>query len=137
MAEIEFVERWLYTTLADDTTFAGTGIYSTVAPPTATYPLIVFAALGTDDVLGAGAERIFVRGEWKVVAVGRTNSYQSLVSLANRIDTLLHRATFSSSSGNVYACVRIAPFSLTEQGEQGVTYRQLGGIYRIWTKENI
>jgi hypothetical protein len=135
VAEIEFVERWLYSTLAGDPLLAQVGIYSSLAPPSAVYPLVIYAPLAPADVFGNGPERIFVRGEWKIVAVGRTPSYRPLVPLADRIDTLLHNSSFFAATGAVFACVRIEPFALVEQGEQGVVYRQLGGIYRIWTKE--
>lgn len=121
-------ERWLYTTLNGDTTLMAlvTGVYSEAAPETATYPFVVFRRGLAADVMGVGTVRIMSHLPYTVVVVGRCETFSTLETAANRVDTLLH----AKYSGSMLACVRVAPYS--DAGlEGGIEYRQLGGEYRL------
>lgn len=130
------VDQWLRTTLAADatlTSLVSTRIYSERAPQSATFPFVLFQFQGGSDVMGAGATRIMLDGVWVVRGVVKGNSFNqdSLKSIADRIDILLHRSSGGVADGTtVFTSTREAPFRLAEDRD-GVSYRHLGGRFRI------
>jgi hypothetical protein len=142
MAEAWIADQWLYSTLAGDATLAnlvgGTAsprIYADVAPPTVATPFIVFRHLAQTDVRGVGTATIMTDAVYVVEGVAPTDTYGgALAQIADRIQTLLHGAAGAAGTGRVVACVREAPFRLTESRD-GKTWRRLGGTYRLYPQE--
>jgi hypothetical protein len=134
MTQPTAAETWLYSKLSADATLLGlvsTRIYGYVAPPQTTYPLVIYQYQAGHDVGGVSAVRIMSQEVYVVKAVGRDTSFSTLKPIAKRIDELLHRASGSTADGQVLACVREQPFRMVEV-EDGIEYRYLGGIYRIF-----
>lgn len=130
MSEILTADNWIYDTLvADATIVAGvsTRVYGHVAPIDSVFPYIVFKPAETSiDLMVVNAKRVWSDGLWLVIVVGKTQTFSTLQTVADRIDTLLHRA----SGAGVQTSVRERPFSMVEIVD-GVQYRHLGGVYRI------
>lgn len=144
MSELSVAATWIYETLAGDSTLVAAiasapgrdepGIYDEKAEQGATFPHVIFQDNGPDDVLGVGARRLIQSGEWLVRVVGQTRSYESLVTIADRIDTLLHLQDGSVSGGAVEGCHRERPFRMAYDVE-GKPYREMGGFYHLYAKE--
>ena len=132
MSELLAVEQFLYSALSTLTTGASalaTRAYSHVAPEDAVYPYIVFQQQAGRDVNGVGAIRIMSNELYTAKAV-TDKSFSSLDALVDSIDDLLHKASGTTSAGTIFSVVRESPFSLPTV-EDGITYFQRGGIYRI------
>lgn len=138
MAESTTIDRWLYTVLAADVSLAavvGTRIYSDLAPAGTTLPMVVYQMQATNDLMVVGSARVWANALFLVRGVAQRVSYDGdLITMADRIDAVLHGASGSNVEGNVWECVREREFRLTEVGADGRQYRHLGGLYRILAK---
>ena len=134
MSELNTVATWLTGLFVGDATLhavVADRIYDTLAPSTATYPLIVFQFQGGHDVATVSTERILVDGEWLVRAIDQAETFtDDLKTAADRINALLQGQSGSPAGGTVYMADRRQPYQLVES-DAGVQYRHLGGIYRI------
>lgn len=139
MIENTLVETWLYGKLKNDATLAakvGSRVYSYVAPATAVTPYVVFNAQSPGfDVMGVGTARVMLNCLYQVKVVVQDASFSGAKDAADRIDELLHGATGTPSGGEVLGCVREGPLAYAEVTD-GIEYRHLGGIYRIWVQES-
>lgn len=131
------MRSWLYQTFAGDSTLApliggaAPRIYNGVAPAGSQYPFVVLQLLsGGNDLMALGAIRIWADMLWLIKAVTKGASTGPLEPIANRIDQLLHAASGTVTSGVIWECVRERPFELPTV-ENGVSYQQIGGEYRI------
>ncbi len=127
-------DAWLYSQLSSDaflSSLVSDRIYGQVAPRDAEYPLIVFQFQGGHDVSGVNATRIMTQEVYVVKAAAKSTSFEILKPIAARLDELLHGARGATPDGVILACVREQPIKLVEI-EDGVQYRLLGGIYRIY-----
>jgi hypothetical protein len=138
MAESTTIDLWLNTALSGDASLAavvGTRIYSDLAPDGAALPMVVYQMQAANDLMTNGAARVWANTLFLVRGVAQRVSYDGdLITMANRIDAVLHGASGSNAEGNVWECVRERPFRLTEVGADGKQYRHLGGLYRILAK---
>ncbi len=135
MADLAAADKWLYATLSADATLipliAGR-VYDGIAPSGTTLPYVVFNYQGGYDVRGNGPIRVMVSGVYLVKAVGQGSSFASLWPIVSRIDTLLHAQHGANADGEAWAA-REQPFKYLEIDE-GVQYRHLGGLYRVWVQ---
>ena len=135
MSETLTAEQWIYDVLTDDATLAAliTGVYSYVAPDTATDPFVVFSyANDGEDEQGVGGVRLYSVMRYTIRAVAMCETFSSLATIADQIDTLLHGKFAAGPSGGVIVeCIRLRPFAAVEVLEGGIQYRQLGGVYQL------
>lgn len=138
MIEPVYADQWLYSKLTTDATLASLlsgRVYSYMAPLGAAFPCIIYAYQGGADTAVVGGYRIFNSGQYQVKAVGQGESMAALAAIANRLDTVLHRAAGTVTGGAILACVRERPLSYAEF-TNGLRYNHLGGIYRILVQES-
>ena len=131
--ETTTAETWLYGVLSGDATLAGlvsTRIYGYLAPNSATYPLVVYQYQAGSDLMGVGTARIWSDSVYVIKAIAKAETFGTLKTIADRIDTLLHAESGSATGGSVVGCVRERAYSLVEVVDT-VQLRHLGGIYRI------
>lgn len=136
MSELSAVDKWLYTMLSTDaalTAIVSTRVYDTLAVESATFPYVVFRYQGGSDVRTNGAGRIMVSSVYQVKVIGKGVPFSSLTAAASRIDALLNAKYGANSDGQVWA-VREQPIKYLEL-DNGVQYRHLGGLYRVWSQE--
>lgn len=129
--------KWIYATLSADATLTGlvsTRIYDGLAPQGGALPYVVYNHMGGADLLGIGAIRVFANGLYQVKAVCKGNSYAPAKAIADQVDELLHGASGATTDGVVLACVREQPLALIEQ-QDGIEYRHVGGIYRLFVQQ--
>jgi hypothetical protein len=126
MSDLIDVAEWLYSRLAADQVGVANRVYRNVAPNSATLPLVLFSYIQGGDVLGVNVARIMTNGRWLIRAVNKTPSGKALETIADAINSQLHR----QSGTGVHACWREEPFEMTEviDGEQ---YQYLGAFYHI------
>lgn len=133
MSELVTADKWLVQMLKADSTLMGlvTNVHTYPIPPSAMLPYVLISEQASNDLNTLGPNRVWVNGLWIVRAVFEAAGWSgNLESAANRIDAVLHGKEGSVTGGNVWACVREAPFRLPENnGSQQI--RHLGGIYRI------
>jgi hypothetical protein len=128
-------DEWLKTILGGDVTLEGllaSGVYADVIPTDKQLPAVRYsvASPGTDLTVINGI-RIWANPLYLVAGVVE-GSPVPLVPIADRIDTLLHRVTGSTSTIQVVSCVRERPYKLTETPTpDGRVFRHAGGYYRI------
>jgi hypothetical protein len=131
------IDTWLRARLAADsalTAVVGTRLYGELAPQATATPFVVWQLVDVDDVVGAtAATRIMVTSTWAVKAVADAATFAGpLATAADRIDAVLHAAVGGAAGdATVWTAVRERPLRLVEV-DDGVTWRHLGGIYRIW-----
>ena len=131
---VEIIEPWLFATLSGDVTLAGlvggriSGTLS--ATPLAT-PYVTFLCQSPRDVIGVGGTRVSTDNLYMVKGVAQTGSWNVLLPIAQRIDTLINLTGRAVSyGGGSLTCTREMTHELAEVDE-GLQYRHLGGIYRI------
>jgi hypothetical protein len=146
MQEEMLTSEWLISYLEADTGSGGlfdparsykpAGVYFGVVPDTVDLPAIRLHVQVPHDVRGAadGAHRIMVQLDWLIVLVISGYNLARVVPLANALDTRLHDKNGSTAAVDVFACVRLEPFSMTEVADSGVVYRHIGGLYRTVVK---
>src|SRR5260221_6020422 len=95
-------------------------------------PFASFAHQAGSEVLTFNAVRLWSSLLMQVVAIGPTNSYAALVTIANRIDALFGRAgPVALSQGGVLSCYREQTLAIDEPLVNGQAWSRLGGLYRI------
>lgn len=98
------------------------------------YPFALFTQNAVQADVGAlGGIHIWSVLEYVVRVVGRTNSWDPLVTPAAEIEAALGNTAGDVPDGTVHACTRVRPFLLPEV-RSGVQYRHLGGVYRLLVK---
>lgn len=131
-------ERWLYGVLSADATLTGivgARIYSRVVPPGAAYPLVFYTMPGAgDNRLTLEAVRVWSELIYAVRIINKTESYIGLEAGASAIEDALSRASGSTVSGTIVACVYQAPYELVEIDRDGFELRALGGLYRLFVQ---
>lgn len=131
--ETYYVDQWLYQTLASDATLTGlvgTRFFSDEATSEG-FPYVMWTFLSGVDVFGQGPFRIMLNCLYTVKIVGKTRSYGDVKPGADRIDTLINAKGGDTLAGDhIFSCVREEAFRQSELSS-GVSYRHLGGIYRI------
>lgn len=98
------------------------------------YPFVLWSqnSIG-QDLSAIGSILIWAVLEYVVRVVGRTNSWDPLVTAAAEIEEALADTDGTVPGGVVHACTRVRPFLLPEI-RNGVQYRHLGGVYRLLVK---
>lgn len=132
MSETWTIDSWLYTKLTGDTTLMTTltGVFADVAPFGQAFPYGIIALQDAEDVMGVNGVRILTAATYQVRIVTDATGFGGIKAAADRIDTLLHRASGSVTGGVIISCVREAPLRYTEL-YQGKLYRHMGGLYRL------
>ena len=118
-------DTWLFETLTDA---LDVPVSSHPAPDTTSSPHVTFTVLSGVDNLTNADYRFVTRYRYLVRAIARGRSYP--YTLADAVDQALTRKTGTAAGGDVVACVRTAPFQLSENAD-GVEYRHLGGEYLV------
>lgn len=137
MVESTIVEAWLYSTLSGSATlktYVDTRIYSHVAPAGAATPFVLWSHQSSHDVRGVGPTRVMASYVYQVKVVGQTGGFGGIADAADELDDLLQGATGTTTDGIVLSCVRESTVAYAEV-ENGVQYRHLGGLYRIFAQE--
>jgi hypothetical protein len=108
-------------------------VYADEAPQGAAMPYVVFNLQGGfDDLTEVGAVRVWANLLYLVKVIGQGTSYTALQPTVDAIDARLHRASGPvGSTAYVDSCVREQPFRMPETTPSGVSYRHLGGLYRL------
>lgn len=131
---VEVIEAWLYATLSGDATLAGLvddRISGTLSPVLLETPYVTFLCQSPRDIIGVGGTRISTDNLYMVKAVAQTSTWDTLLPIAKRIDTLIDMTGHAVSyGGGSLTCKREMIHELAEVSE-GLQYRHLGGIYRI------
>lgn len=125
---------WLYGKLTSPAITGVLDVYEDAAPEGATDANDVWIefelqAPGT-DVAEVAEQRIWTEFAFVVRAMSRGRSTVALKTIATAIDARLHRASGTTSDGQVISSVR----TQEDQGhwlEQGIEYRSLGGFYNL------
>lgn len=142
--ETVIVDTWLASVLSMDATLSSLlaarpdvpskpGVYSDVTKQGAAFPYVLFQATDPgQDVVATGAIRVMVSTLYLVRGVIQGESYAGvLAQIASRIDVLLHKTSGPvAGGGTIVSCVRQSLFKLPET-QNGISYRHLGGIFRI------
>lgn len=133
--ELTRIDEWLTTTLlaaSSVTDVVGSRVYGELAPPSSTWPMVLFQHQASTDVMGSDQTRIMVDALYVVRGVHRAASFGGAVQdLADAITATLHRADGTVADGVVFACTRERPFRLVDTDDGGAQYRHAGGIFRI------
>lgn len=125
-------DKWLYATLTGDATLAaaiGARVYVDVAPQSNTqYPYIVMQMVSNVQVAEISAERVMDDEVWQVSVV-TNGAYTGIETIADRIKTVLHKA----SGAGVIGCVfeQLLRFS---EDEAGHVYKTIVLEFRIFTQ---
>lgn len=134
MTETGQAYEWLYQVLSADEAlngYVGGRIYRVLAPPDATMPYIIFQFQGGHSVRSVGPYWILSRVTCLVKVVGLSNTYQTLRTIADRVDELLQGA--SGPATGILSCVREAPVDY-EETDGGTRYQHLGAQYLLYVQ---
>lgn len=124
--ELERAFSFLYGKLRADSAMAGVAIYEDEAPGEADYPFVLISVQDADDVTGVNLSRCEVICTALVRVIGEGTDMARLVTLADRVDALLHGA----QDGQSIVASRVRPFRASGW-QNGVLYKNLGGFYQV------
>lgn len=134
--EVNAAGDWIRAQLAADATLmaaVGSQVYESTAPREAVGPWITMYQQSSVDIRGVGTIRVGTNDLWMVRGCIEGTSYVPLRDIARRIDLALHGASGSVADGVVFGCVRESPWR-RDATDNGIEYRQQGGIYRLWVQ---
>lgn len=130
----ELIETWLQSTLGGDATLSGLvngAFVSTLAPVgNLDLPCVSWSMFSSRDITAVGGDLIDTDSIYLVKAIVMGASWVTAAPIANRIHTLINRATVSFSPTSSLTCVRERVHQRPEE-VGGQQYRHLGGMYRI------
>lgn len=108
------------------------GAWLDLIPKEEQLPAVRFQVQLRHDVSGAtrSSQRIMVELDWLVAGVVEGPGLVPLVPIADAIDVALQGANGSTSTIQVFSCLRQDTYLMTEEGRSGVMFRHAGGIYR-------
>lgn len=133
--ETNICDLFIYGLLNADSTLKAITprFYTEVAPDDAAMPLVMIRCISPGrDLMAVGAIRQAVPCVYLVVGMAYATSFGGdLATIAQRIDTDLHRSSGAVTGGTVHSCIREAPYRMVEQAPDGRTIRHLGGRYRL------
>lgn len=126
-------DTFIYGKLTAATALVSSRVYADKAPQGAALPYIVFSVQGAfDDLTDVGAVRVWANLLYLVKVIGQGESYSALQATADAIDARLHKVRGPVGSTHyVDSCIREQPFRMAETPASGVSYRHLGGLYRL------
>jgi glycerol kinase len=138
MLETARAAEWIYSTLHGDATLMAlvTGVYRGLAPANSTAPWIVFSHQTGKDTMVNSAYRVMTIDEWYVKVVGPAAGTTTLVSAADRVDTLLHNSKGALTDATMMEMVRVQTLTIDELVD-GILYSNVGGVYRSWTRQGV
>lgn len=131
-------DDWIVDTLTGDATLMGlvAGVWSERNVPQGTdAPYVVFGYRGGSLLRVVGPVRFWHDLVYDVKAVGLATAYATLVTIANRIDTLLELASGSAEGGTVVVSEFEAAVPVPEDEEGGVVYENITHRYRLKVQE--
>lgn len=126
---------WLKSSLSADsllTAIVADRIYNTIRAKGSALPAVVFQLqVPGNDFMVLGGYRVWTPNLWLVRGIAEQDSFAGdLVTIANRIDAVLHRGSGSNAEGTIFTCVRKRPYQWVEV-VNGVQFPHLGGFYEI------
>lgn len=133
MNELARAKKFLYDKLTGDatlTSLVGSRVYDHPGPANnTTWPIVTYAFLGGPDTIANGGVRVLSSTLFVVRAIEKGGRVPA--AEADAIDNAIDNQQ-GPVGGDAYVayCLRESTFDLTEDTE-GVTYRHLGGRYRI------
>jgi hypothetical protein len=125
-------DRWIYTQLTTDSQLAaalGGRVYIDVAPQNTQYPVAIMTFVTARQVVNMSADRVMDDELWQIAIWTDRPSYTELESIADRIRSVIHKASGSGVVGAVYEGER----RLMEQDGDTV-YRALILEFRLFTQ---
>jgi hypothetical protein len=131
--------QWLDATLTGDATYMSYlpgGVHQGYAPvtsPPIPFPLGIINPQSLMDKNSATALRIYSPDLFQVKAVGKQETFQTLVNAANRAFVLLDKVNATVSNGIILASYREQEVYYIET-IAGIKYIHLGGLYRLQIK---
>lgn len=133
MSDLVAVDRFIRARLTAAPPVASGKVYPDEAPADTAAPYVVYGYQGGfDDLTEVGAVRVWANVLYLVRAIGQGTSYSALEPTDDAIEARLNRA--SGAAGAAYyvdSCLREQPFRLAETTLAGVSWRHLGGLYRL------
>ncbi len=132
------VEEWLAQVLKGDATLSamvGGRIFSTVAPQGSTYELLLFAALGGNDVNALGPFRTLSEFRYSVSAIVDKPSVVTLDPIMFMVDQLLHGKHAVLANGYVLGGQRTTPPMVTGVPDYGINFRRMMATYQFYVQE--
>ena len=131
--ELEASARFVVARLGADAALAAligaNNIHEGVAPPSATWPCVVFQAIPAFDTVGNFGTRVMTKLVYRVRGISQGTDMTALAAISARIDAALHKAT-GTYVGMYCESLRERALSYPEVSS-GVTYRHRGGEYAI------
>ena len=125
-------DYWLYTKLSNDSQLAtalGGRIYIDVAPQNTQYPLAIIKMVNSNQVGNLSRDRIMDDELWQIAIWIDQPNYTSIDAIAERVKTVLHKASGTGVIGAVYESTW--PVAMQE-GD--IAYRAIILQFRVYTQ---
>lgn len=122
-------DRWLYTQLTTDaqlSTALGGRVFVDTAPLGTQYPLAIMTFVASQQVGNWSADRVMDNELWQIAVWTNQDNYTSIESTADRIRTVLHKASGTGVIGCAFER------QLRMSGSEG--YRAIILEFRLYTQ---
>lgn len=130
---VEYPEaaEWITTVLTTPPITGLTGgVQEHPAQELGAYPVVTFAQHAWTDVEVIDGHRVWSDLLMLVTAISKGESTKALKAIATEIDARLHRASGTTTDGQIIESVRQGGFN-DSTVESGISYRRLGGFYAL------
>lgn len=144
MTETAIAITWITTAIAADltlpslATLAPGGVSEEIDVVSDVYPKIIVRFQGGSYKLTQDGRIVFLNALYAVYGIwggpGIASYGGALETIAVRLRGLLHKQTYQTADGLVLASIAETPLKLPVLRD-GVSYRALGDVYRIWSQQ--
>lgn len=93
-------------------------------------PIVKIDRLDAEDLMVVNGHRVWTRLTYNIRGITRGPDWADLQDIADRLDTLLHRRTYTDPVVGLIDIIRLEPFT-DETDESGTYYLHAGGIYEF------
>lgn len=132
MNEVSRGYQWIRAQLlasSDLVAAAPGGVWAGVAPAGTSAPWVVMTSMASPDVSTQAGIRLWTKATFQVIAYGAASDDATLATLADLIDTQLHRQHGGVSDAYVNSCIRTSALDLDETRADGTLWQRQGGLY--------
>lgn len=129
---LQTAAEFISSLITEDTALAaliGERVFSYSAPPSPSYPLVVFSPSPEPDTEMVGGAIMKTNINYTIRAIGKETGFAALDPVVAGITRVLHQA----AEDGVIECKRTMPLE-RKYVENGSTYYERGGVFRIMVK---
>ena len=107
------------------------GIFLRSVPVSAATPFVKIDRLDTSDLMVINGHRVWTTITYNIRGITRGPDWTEVRAIADQLDTLLHRQTYTDAYVGLIDVIRLEPFTDETLEDSGPPYLHAGGLYEF------